>query len=404
MPIGKSMLFLLLTTYLSGTFTLDRLNIGINIEVRYLLFVLLITLILLGVSRRKEKLLIRYNKSLFIIFFVMLLYIFMCTISLYYSSSQLISLEKFLSNIFLTALIIATIFTIGLIKPNQFFNYIAVFFITIGFIYSIPVFMSVLSGASRGDATISGPNVTTRIFFFALCSSLFLYTLNKKNLYFITSIIFIVSIVLVGSRGGLVGGILTVLVLFIVKVITSPLIIKKNISLTYRQLLLIPIALTFVYFAYKPVKKVIVERIIGATFQKDGDIYSSGRDILYEKAIWMIKEKPLFGHGLNGFTIKTGEVYPHNLLLEMMVEIGFIGAFIFLAFFCLSLFIIFKMRNSSLFILTGLPLYMIIVQMFSGEFYDFRYFFLWLIPLISFHNVSEVELIKTGEGKIPLIK
>ena len=39
----------------------------------------------------------------------------------------------------------------------------------------------------------------------------------------------------------------------------------------------------------------------------------------------MIQDKLYFGHGLGGFSDNGERYYPHNLILELLVEVGFIG-------------------------------------------------------------------------------
>ena len=128
-----------------------------------------------------------------------------------------------------------------------------------------------------------------------------------------------------------------------------------------------------------------MNRIIGTTFSGN-TVYTSGRDLIYADATEMILERPILGYGLDSFTSYTGHIYPHNILLEMVIEIGILGAIVFAVYLIYSLIILFKAKNTSLFLFSGLPLYMIIVQLFSGEFYDFRYYFLWTIPLLHYLN------------------
>lgn len=390
MPIKKTALLFLLLIYLSGTFTLSRFNLGISFEVRHIILVAFLLIVLMGLKRENglaDKRLDR-KKSFFLM--VLLLYMICMTISLFYTPYQYQALEKYMKLLFLMFLILGTLFMAGEFKPKIFFNFVSNFFIIVGLVYAIPVFMDVISGAQRGDTGLSGPNVTTRIFFFATCASLYRYSLTKRVVFQLASLFFIASIVLVGSRGGLVGAVLILVMYFLIKEVFVPWRIKTP-RLTYKKVFLFPLIIAVLAFLYEPVKKVFMDRIIGVTFGGN-EVYTSGRDIIYAEAMSMIKEKPLFGHGIDSFTLYTGRVYPHNLLLEMMVEIGLLGAIFFLIFAIYAVFLMFKMKKSPLFILSGIPLYMLIVQMFSGEFYDFRYFFFWIVPLLHYGAVDKLEL------------
>ncbi len=389
MKIKKVALLFLLLTFLSGTFTLNRLNLGVQIEVRYIIFFMFILIYLLNGKKGDLKRGI-IKKPLIFFLMTVCFYVFVSAISLFYTVNPVLATGKFMTLLFLVLLLLGTLFMAQSMRPSEFFNFTSIFFIIIGAFYAMPVIASVLSGASRGDVNLSGPNVTTRIFFFATCASFYRYSLNKNNLYLTAVLFFLASIILVGSRGGLVGAVFTITLMLVIKILFARKV-KVNNTLTFRKLLLIPLCITVIYFIYEPVKRVFMERFVGVTF--DGDkVYTSGRDIIYFDAIEMIKEKPLFGHGIDSFTLSTGHVYPHNLLLEMMVEIGLIGALIFIVFLLYSILFIFKLKKSPLFILSGFPLYMIIVQMFSGEFYDFRYFFLWSIPFLCYGAVDKSEL------------
>lgn len=375
----------LLLTFLSGTFSLNRLNMGISIEIRYVLFSGFILALLVIISQRKSNNFLenRLNSSLIVFLLATFIYIFFALISFFYNLDQVIALEKMATLIFLIFLVISVVVMVSCLKLHEFFSIISIFFILVGILYALPIYLSVISGAYRGDVNFSGPNVTTRILFFASCSSIYRFFLNKKAIYFILTILFLFSIVLVGSRGGLVGAVLILFLLFTIKKISIIKKEKMKFNISLKNILYVLVGLVTVFFIYKPVKRVFMERVVGTTFSDNG-IYTAGRDIIYADAIKMIKEKPIFGYGIDSFSVYTGHVYPHNLFLEMMVEVGIIGAIFFAIFVFFSIMILFKMIKSPLFIFSGLPLYMIIVQMFSGEFYDFRYYFLWMIPLLNY--------------------
>jgi O-antigen ligase len=396
MPIKKISLLLLLLTFLSGTFTLARVNIGFSLEVRHLLLLTFFLFLIIGL-KKAVQLNEEYNSLALNPFLItVIIYFFASTISLFYTIDQPKGLVKLESVLFLLFLIISVLIMVKTNNPNDFFNLVSGFFVIIGIVYSFPIYLSVMSGAERGAVELSGPNVVTRILFFATCSSLYKFWLNKKTLYIVCTLIFLTSIVLVGSRGGLVGATVVLFLIFIIKIILVSWSQKRKVKLTLKKILILFLGIGLLLFIYQPVKRVFLTRIIGATFEGNG-VYTAGRDVIYTDAIKMIKEKPFFGHGIESFTLYTGHVYPHNLLLEMMVEIGLLGLIIFGIFVFYAVMLMFKFKTSPLFILSGIPLYMIIVQMFSGEFYDFRYFFLWSIPLLFYGVLGSQSLVKKIE-------
>lgn len=68
---------------------------------------------------------------------------------------------------------------------------------------------------------------------------------------------------------------------------------------------------------------------ITKTFQ-EGD---SGRNILMLNAVNIFYNNIYFGCGLGGYHFITGDVYPHNFLLEILCEMGIVGLCIILTFF-----------------------------------------------------------------------
>ena len=56
----------------------------------------------------------------------------------------------------------------------------------------------------------------------------------------------------------------------------------------------------------------------------EGEMYLSGRDIIYGEVINQIVSNPIFGIGLAGDRIYTGGVYSHNIFLEILSGFGII--------------------------------------------------------------------------------
>lgn len=385
-------LFTLFLTFLSGTFTLSKLNMGISLDVRYIMFLAFVYIFWIGNVYGDKMQVPILNGKLVVFLLITFSYFFFSTLSLYYTIDQYYSVGKFGSLIFLNIILISLVIMVTQMESAEFYQSISLFFIVFAVVYTLPIYLDVLSGAARGNNAISGPNVTTRILFFGMICALYRFSLNHKVIYFVLSILFFGGIVLVGSRGGLLGATVTLLILLIINKLAAMPKSRENILPNYKKLFLFFIGAAVFYFIYEPLQKVFMNRIIGTTFEND-EIYISGRESYYSAALSMIEEKPLVGYGINSFSAHTGRIYPHNLFLEMTVEVGMIGAGIFLAFLIFSAWLLIKLRTSQLFIFSGLPLYMILVHMSSGEFYDFRYFFFWIIPLLYYGIGNSSELL-----------
>ncbi|SDI94124.1 O-antigen ligase family protein [Alteribacillus bidgolensis] len=396
MSYNKILLYLLGLTFLSGSFTLGRLQVeGFNVEVKYILLLLFIITLFFPNNKESSFKSIKFSKPFLSFLLISLSYLYISLLSIYNSNNISISIDKFVDILFMIVLIGGLTYTVSRIKKEYFFWIISGLMIFIGFVYSIPIYLSTLEGSARGEFSLGGPNVTTRILFFASCCSVYRFSINRNKIYFALFIFFLGGIVLLGSRGGFVGAALTLLTLWFVKYVFRKWKIKRKNSISIKGFAILATASFILSLIYQPLKRVFQSRIIGDTFTSGG-IYTAGRDMLYMESLRMIKEKPFFGHGLNGFASVSNFNYPHNLLLEMMIDIGIIGALYFFILLLYAFIVMFKLKNTSLFVLAGLPLYMIIVQMFSGGIYDFRYYFFWAVPLI-YYGVSKQEgIIENG--------
>ncbi|MGF7174867.1 O-antigen ligase family protein [Azospirillum doebereinerae] len=69
------------------------------------------------------------------------------------------------------------------------------------------------------------------------------------------------------------------------------------------------------------------------------DVRSAGRDLAFRR--WL--EQPLFGWGMGEFRLQYSVLdYPHNLLLEVLMEMGLVGAVLFIPTQIIALFVCFR--------------------------------------------------------------
>lgn len=115
----------------------------------------------------------------------------------------------------------------------------------------------------------------------------------------------------------------------------------------------------------------IQDRIIGQTFI---DRYGAGRMNLYFAALDLIKERPILGWGLNYYHVPqfTRHVYPHNIFLEIGVDGGLIGIFLFLLILGWGAITIFNRKGALDILSLSLFVFLLISSQFSGDFYDNR--------------------------------
>lgn len=152
---------------------------------------------------------------------------------------------------------------------------------------------------------------------------------SKKVANIILLLLFIV-IVATGSRGPIVALFLaTILLMFINKSKIS----KSNLKLAILMLLFLFILIYFARnnpyesldFAFMRINK-LIDGVLGGGL----DTASAGRDYLYNRAIQLFKENPLYGGGFNSF-IKLNGIYTHNLILDVATNYGLIGLIIWIS-------------------------------------------------------------------------
>lgn len=377
MPYKKYLLIIITLAFLAGDFSLNRIGFPVNIEVRYLFILLFFIMIFMRIHNFGLNKLFIFEKSVFLFLTTIFLYFFVLLISVFISESIYDAFKYYLDTAFILVLIFGLLILISKYEGEELLTQLSGILIITGLIFTIPVIVTATGDANRGQFSLGGPNVITRFIFFAFCSSIYRYISMKDIKYIIISLLFFVGIIFIGSRGGLLGAIVTLMVLLLLNFNNW----KHKMKISGKKVIFLLILVTGVSIFYNDLQRIIMGRYINLTFSDNG-LYTSGRDELYAESLAMISESPVLGHGINGFYIRTGELYPHNIVLEMMNNIGILGLLFFFIFLFYSVYLIIKFRKTKLCIFSGLPFYMIIVHMFSGSIYDFRFYFFWTLLLL----------------------
>ena len=145
----------------------------------------------------------------------------------------------------------------------------------------------------------------------------------KIMLFFMLLLQFVV-ILFSASRGPIIAFILT---LFLQILIFGP---KKEGLMLFTSFMLLFYLMIFELDV--EVFGASIERISTLFISNSEDI-SNGRSLLYERAIEMFLESPVLGQGPMGFLCNSGyNIYPHNIILEWLVDYGLVGTFFWLLF------------------------------------------------------------------------
>lgn len=356
----------ILLLFLSGTFPLSRISPGLpSVEVRFLLFSILFFVFIIMLAKIPQV--PKHPRMPAVLAFV---WFFLSFLTIFYSPDTIVATKKLVD----LALILFSVlmFSALLHRHREPVRVLGIFFVVVGTIYAIATISTyLLADGSRGGIMLGGPNVATRVMFFSAAFCMFFYVSTGCARYLLLFFIAFGGILLVGSRAGIGAALLCLAIAFLYYEARRKSAAKSRqfISLlSPRNIFLIGTGLVASYwyawdFFQRRFIRLVLERF-----------HWAGRDRLYELSIERSLDALPFGEGLAGY--KQYMAYPHNLLLELALDGGFLLTWLWLSFLILSLYVFFKAKGPLVFI-SIIPFYMFFVQQFSGEAYDFRYFFLF---------------------------
>lgn len=186
------------------------------------------------------------------------------------------------------------------------------------------------SSPDRLNGPFGEPNQTSAVLSLCLPMAVALILIKEKiRIYFAaTAVLILMSIVLTGSRGGIVGaGVGCVYLLWA---------IRRQLTLSNKMLIVLsmPVLAVVAWFILpEGSRELILNRFSFVSEEEiDWDKGSSGRSYIWEYALRLWKQSPIFGQGWNGFQIITGGA-PHSLYINYIVSIGVVGLGIAAAFY-----------------------------------------------------------------------
>ncbi len=383
--IRKVPMLLLILFSLAGEFNLNRLPgmSDISFEIRWIILVLLCLSLIIFYPAIHTQI----NKISFFFIVVSLVFMILIFLTTFYVNRSF-NIDELISYI-LTLIVtpIATILCVMMFASKQeLIEYIAGIFMLLGLCYSSIITVTSFLFSGRGSIIIGGPNVATRIIFFAAISSLYLFNQKSKVIYLYTFIFCLIGILLLGSRGGFVGAAVALTTLFVISLFNrNP--IKVNL---FKKIFGIISGITLLGLPlYDRIYDVFSHRIIERLIEEQ---YTAGRGGLWEASLAYIKQNIVSGYGV-GCYYDFFDMYPHNIFLEVMLNAGLIGLFAFSPIIIYCIILLFKAKNTRYYFFAVLPIYMIVVSSFSGDMYGFRYYYFWVIVLsfLLFQPVASKE-------------
>jgi|SRR5690625_705841 len=110
---------------------------------------------------------------------------------------------------------------------------------------------------------------------------------------------------------------------------------------------------------------------LGALLDNNVQGFVSGRDSIYSNSISMIYENNLMPKGIGYYQYSTGEVYPHNIFLDIILTFGFVGIIFLLILIPLFILSYCKINDRNFReIIAILSIYQFTILNFSGTFWS----------------------------------
>lgn len=176
------------------------------------------------------------------------------------------------------------------------------------------------------------PNIVASIIMLGAFSAFYyIFTLQKKHfIYKVICAILVIGILFTGSRGALISFVCGFLIVELYE-------IKKGGKSRKNAILLLGCAVIVCFAVYN----FLPEKLLKSRFSKDTILglneYNNGshnRYTIWQNALIVFKEKPIFGWGCGNFFNAIATVYKecasHNLYILLLVEYGVIGFAIFI--------------------------------------------------------------------------
>ncbi|GKV66229.1 MULTISPECIES: O-antigen ligase [unclassified Sporosarcina] len=383
--LSLQILYLPVVVYFIGS---PSTSVSLSLSV-FIVLLIVIQVIFGNIQPRVSKLILLY------IFLIFLFSLIILT-SYYNSNMDLLNSGKLNGYIINIILPLTIIFFMSLFKVFSYSVFPKASFL-LGILAIIAnfhfIFTQQFTLSSRIFFIEDNPISTGRIFGMHFLIGMYLWRLSNKKIYILFIILLDLFFVFMsGSRQVLVAMVIT-------SIIT--LFLNNYFQLTYKKIINHFLSLIFLSFIFLMTFKLFRSTFLYTRLNNVG-FESLGRNQLIENSIKLtftdIKTF-FFGIGFGSYYSKSldGFFYPHNLLLEIQVEIGLIGLMTFmLIFFVVARYIkkSLLLNKNVLSFYSIIFLYSLIISMFSfninGNSHVFIFGFLILHEYIQNRRLSNV--------------
>ncbi len=274
----------------------------------------------------KRKLI--FNKFLF----VYLLFIFICIISVFFALDQSIAITKVKTLVLIFLVMISLVNYIDTFKKLRKF---IVYFVYSGFIASIYILVnSDFSQITRYGSELGNVNAIGIIIGISATFCFYIILSEKKYGYAFFLLIMFPTILLTGSRKSLIFILMNLILIVYFRN-------RKSFKNMFKFLIITILTLAISYYLIFNIP--LFYQIIGGRMENlfsfiSGEGTKEGsmnmRAYMAKFGFVMFKNRPLTGYGIDNYRVLLGKdiglaTYAHNNYVELLVDIGIFGVFIY---------------------------------------------------------------------------
>ena len=407
---------LLFVIYLTSGLIKSYINVfNINLPID---FTILTTLILIFAMIAKRNFRFTSNIAQYQPIIIISIFFMVIIISLSYTSSKIYSISK--TFLFLTNIIPIVLLSISRnFNVNKFLKYFIILTL-LYFIFYLPILILSLNSQINLMQNLNLLAGSLYLTIGEMLGASIIIIISNKNVFgdkkidIIFLFLSILALIQTGARGPILAVIIVLLIYGIKKYFIRQ---KLNIKKSYIKIIIIFLALILILYFKVPEIKITIDRTIARSsllingLREGSGLGDSGdsRIKMYYDSFNIMKKlgwRVIIGSGIGSYGVEAYGIdfraYPHNVLLEIFLELGGVGFIIFICFLIVSL----ATGKGKYGTMGYILLYMLINVMKSSSLVDIRTIFMFI--MIQWYQKNIIPISKQfiynnndrGESKI----
>jgi O-antigen ligase len=171
------------------------------------------------------------------------------------------------------------------------------------------------------------PNISAQAILYGL---IFSYTLIPKNIKILFLLFTLLGVLVTFSRGGIIGWLIIVTLLFKYKQIDKKTIVTILLILFISIIILLPILTDIIMGSFDGQSDNLLNRLNFFNTSSKMDASQIERLAILNSAFNLFADNPFFGAGLSIIRHWGYSVAPHNMYLMLMAQFGFVGLVLYI--------------------------------------------------------------------------